>query len=100
MLKTFICLFLTMYQGKKDVIKHNMQSTDVNFNEQLNTALVSITTIGYFIPRLLRNNEICKTDDDCPLIMRCCEIGKDKYCCTPNNFVKLQYSYLDEKINN
>lgn len=100
MIKTFICLLLATYTSKKNVIKPKMQASDIDFNEQLNTVLVSITTIGYFVPKFLRNNEICKTDDDCPLIMRCCEIGKDKYCCTPNNFVKLQYSYLDQEINN
>ena len=34
----------------------------------------------------------CKKDDDCPLIMRCCKVGTNNYCCSPNNFVYLEYA--------
>ena len=63
---------------------------DVNFNNALSNILVSIGTIGYLVPKLLRNDEICETDDDCPMIMRCCQIDVKKYCCTPNNFVNIK----------
>ena len=45
-----------------------------------------------------KKEKICNTDDDCPDIMRCCEIGLRKYCCTPNNFVKLSFSFENQPI--
>ena len=61
--------------------------------------LANLTPLLLLIPTMSRHNEICKTDDDCPMIMRCCEIGEDKYCCTPNNFVKMNYAYQNKEIN-
>ena len=71
---------------------------DIGFNNDLNNILMSIGTIGYFMPKFLRNNEICKNDDDCPLIMRCCEVGLQRFCCTPNNYIKLKPAFIKETI--
>ena len=60
--------------------------------------LTTLTPLFILISTIFRHNEICKTDDDCPLIMRCCEIGHDNYCCTPNNFVKLTYAFQNQEI--
>ncbi len=60
--------------------------------------LTNLTPLLLLIPTMTRHNEICQTDDDCPLIMRCCEIGQDKYCCTPNNFVKMSYAFQNQEI--
>lgn len=72
---------------------------DIGFNNDLNNILMSVTTVGYFMPKFLRNNEICKEDDDCPLIMRCCEVGVQRFCCTPNNYIKLKPTLIKETIN-
>ena len=50
------------------------------------------------LPIIFRNNEPCQNDDDCPYIMRCCQIGDNKFCCTPNNYNKLEYAYIKELI--
>ena len=46
------------------------------------------------IAYIFRNGEFCKTDMDCPGLMKCCVIGNDRYCCTPNNYIKLEYAYI------
>ena len=71
---------------------------DIEFNENLNNILMSIGTVGYFIPKLFRNNEKCKTDEDCPFIMKCCEVGLTRFCCSPNNYIKLKPSFIKEPI--
>ena len=67
-------------------------------NNDIVDQLTNYTPLLILIPRIMRHNEICKTDNDCPLIMRCCEVGTNKFCCTPNNFVKMNLAYQDEKI--
>jgi hypothetical protein len=49
-----------------------------------------VVSIAY----IFRNGEFCKTDMDCPSVMKCCVIGNDRYCCTPNNYIKLEFSYI------
>ncbi len=100
MLRFILFSFLTL--PIQNVLRLNnvvrMNNVDVDFNQDLNYIVTSIGAIGYILPKLLRNNEICNTDDDCPLIMRCCEVGIKKFCCTPNNFVKIELSYLTEPV--
>lgn len=45
------------------------------------------------IPFIFRNRDNCEVDEDCPFIMKCCIIGLEKYCCTPNNYIKLEPAY-------
>ena len=61
--------------------------------------LTNLTPLMLLIPSITRHNDECERDEDCALIMRCCEVGVKKYCCTPNNFVKLKSSYLPEAIS-
>jgi hypothetical protein len=44
------------------------------------------------IPTIMKEGGNCKKDDDCPLTMRCCKVGANNYCCSPNNFVYLGYA--------
>jgi hypothetical protein len=71
---------------------------NAEFNNELHNVLCTIGTLVYFVPKIMKNNEICEKDDDCPLIMRCCQVGIKKYCCTPNNFVKMDLAYQEKKI--
>jgi hypothetical protein len=48
------------------------------------------------LPFIFRDGEICETDKDCP--MKCCQIGNNKYCCTSNNYIKLEFSYVKNYI--
>lgn len=61
--------------------------------------ITNLTPLLFLIPTMTRHNEICKDDEDCPMIMRCCEVGTNKYCCTPNNFVKMSYAFHNQDIN-
>lgn len=94
MFKLLFMTFLTI--PLQNVLRIN--NVDYDFNNDLNYIVTSIGAMGYFLPKILRNNEICKTDDDCPLIMMCCQVEKKNYCCTPNNFVKMDLAYLTEPV--
>lgn len=61
--------------------------------------IASIISFGS-LPFIFRNREPCYEDDDCPFIMKCCILGIEKYCCTPNNYIKYEYMYLYETVKN
>ena len=67
-------------------------------NNDIVDYLTNLTPLFFLIPTLTRHNDNCKTDDDCASIMRCCEVGVKKYCCTPNNFVKIKLAYQNEYL--
>jgi hypothetical protein len=75
-----------------------IDQADLDFNNALNNILTSIGAIGFLLPKIFKNNERCNTDEDCPFIMRCCEIGLSKYCCTPNNYIKIDLAYQNQEI--
>ena len=60
--------------------------------EYISKTLPFIGLIGA-IPYVFRNHDNCENDDDCPLIMKCCIIGIEKYCCSPNNYIQLHNAY-------
>ena len=93
MLKLLLLSFVAFPMQNLRIIEN-----DIDFNNQLNNVLTSVAAVGYLIPRFLKLNEPCKKDDDCPLVMRCCEVGDTNYCCTPNNFVKLKYAYNYQEL--
>lgn len=74
-----------------------LQKFQVNNNDILEY-IYKLPTLVLLIPTVTRHNDNCKTDDDCALTMRCCEVGKKRYCCTPNNFVKMSLAYQNEEI--
>lgn len=92
MLRFILFSFLALPLNKVNIVD------DIEFNNNLNNIVCSIGAAGYLIPKFLRKDEICETDDDCPLIMRCCQVGKSKYCCTPNNFVKMDLAFSKQHI--
>ena len=93
MLRFILLSFLTIPMRDIRIIN------DVNFNENLHNVLCSLGAMGVLIPKILKKDEICEVDDDCPLIMRCCQVGKKKFCCTPNNFVKMDLAFSHEYIH-
>lgn len=50
------------------------------------------------LPIIYRNGDKCYNDDDCPHIMRCCQICFYKYCCTPNNYIKLEPAFIKNYV--
>lgn len=65
---------------------------------QYHNIIPTSVTIFSMLPMIFRNNEICENEEDCPYIMRCCQIGEEKFCCTPNNYIKLEYAYVKKVI--
>ncbi len=99
MFRLVFLLFLTFQNKNKNLNKVKITQEDLDFNNQLNQIVLSSAALGYLIPKILKKGEYCEKDDDCPLIMRCCEVGKYNYCCTPNNFVKLTYAFAPQNID-
>ena len=65
------------------------------------TFKILYTTIGLSIislPIIFKNRENCIDDNDCPFIMRCCKLGIEYYCCSPNNYINLEPLYLYNTI--
>ena len=93
-----IRLFLLTFLANIPFQNLHIFDNDIAFNNDLHNILCSVGTLGYLLPKFMKNNEICNTDDDCPLIMRCCEVGLKKYCCTPNNFVQTNLAYMKEPV--
>lgn len=62
---------------------------DIDFNEDLNNILVTIGVIGYSLPKIIRKVKSCEKDEDCPSELRCCDVDNTKFCCTPDNYLKL-----------
>lgn len=67
-------------------------------NHNYNNIIPTVATIFSMLPIIFRNNQPCQNEDDCPYIMKCCQIGDNKFCCTPNNYIKLEYAYVKEII--
>ena len=61
--------------------------------------MTALVLIG-IIPFIFRNREPCYDDNDCPFFMKCCILGIEKYCCTPNNYVKYEPIYLYKSVKN
>ena len=74
-----------MTQNKK--LKIKLQDNYLN-NDLVNGLGIVILSI----PAIMKEGGNCKKDDDCPLIMKCCKVGTNNYCCSPNNFVYLEYA--------
>jgi len=75
----------------------NILNNDFRLNYLIHNNNEYVNILGFtllLIPIILRNGEICTSDFDCPYkLMKCCQIGNIKYCCTPDNFIKLEFAY-------
>ena len=102
-IKLLFILFINLKKTKTNTnIKYN-NNLKIISNENLidniyNSNIIALLVI--MIPYIYRNGEYCNNDNDCPHIMRCCQIGLDKYCCTPNNYIKFKYAYIKNYIKN
>jgi len=91
-------LFLAFFSIPLHQRFFQINNADVVFNDYLNDLLIGCSAAGYFLSNYWKKEKICNNDDDCPDIMRCCEIGMRKYCCSPNNFVKSSFSFENQPI--
>ena len=81
-----------MTQNKKTKLKIQ----DNNFNTDL---INGIGILAFSLPSLLKEGQRCIKDDDCPFIMRCCKVGTNNYCCSPNNFISVDLAYSEQFIS-
>lgn len=86
----FNFLFLFSFTNKINLFDNNI-NTDNYLDKIFFVSLLSL-------PIIYRNGEKCNLDEDCPHIMKCCQIGNLKYCCTPNNYIKLELAYVKNYI--
>ena len=77
--------------SKKNVLYDNYFNNDL-----INGLGIAIVTL----PSLLKEGERCYKDEDCPFIMKCCKIGSNNFCCSPNNFISLDLAYNKQFISN
>ena len=80
----------------------NKNSYNVHKSDQIDGDFINgVGIIILTIPMMFKKGEQCKIDNDCPSIMRCCQIGKTNFCCSPHNYIKIETSYVNEylKIN-
>ena len=84
-------------------IYHNKHS-----NILYDTQIINEETINEFVKGLgfvilttstfTKHGGNCNIDDDCPNIMRCCQVATRKYCCSPNNYINLEPAYIKQYI--
>lgn len=43
--------------------------------------------------RFNNKNQPCQTDNDCPGIKKCCQMYFEKFCCSPDNYIKIEPNY-------
>ena len=88
--KSLLCSFF-IYSRPNKHMHVSMQITpqDIDFNEDLNNILVTIGIIGYSLQRVNQRVKSCARDEDCPSELRCCDVDNTKFCCTPDNYLKL-----------
>ena len=94
------CIFVAnAFVNQRVPIKNNPLYSQFNLDdESLSTIANGVGIMTLYLPTIMRHNEPCSTDDDCPFIMRCCELGEHQFCCTPNNYIKMAYAYSNQFV--
>lgn len=89
-----ILLYLLLLQLGYAFIRTQNKKVKIKLQDNyLNNDLVNgLGIVILSIPAIMKEGGNCKKDDNCPLIMRCCKVGTNNYCCSPNNFVYLGYA--------
>lgn len=102
-IKLLLILFINKNTNKINTNINYKNNLKIISNENISENIFNTNTLALLfimLPYIYKNGENCNTDDDCPHIMRCCKIGTDNYCCTPNNYIKLEYAYIKNYIKN
>ena len=94
------CIFVAnAFVNQRASVKNKPLYSQLNLDEDsLSTIANGVGIITLYLPTIMRHNEPCSTDDDCPFIMRCCELGEHHFCCTPNNYITMAYAYRNQFI--
>lgn len=94
------CIFLAnAFINQRVSVKNKPLYSQLNIDDDsLTTIANGVGLMTLYLPTIMRHNEACSTDEDCPFIMRCCELGQHNFCCTPNNYIKLSYAYSNQFI--
>ena len=90
-------LLLSLLMNSKRIFRTpplQVSPQDIDFNEYLNNILVTLGFIGYALPKAIQKIKTCESDDDCPSELHCCDVETTKFCCTPDNYLKISASKL------
>ncbi len=95
----FLFLLLTCVSAFVNIPK--MSKKNVLYDNYFNNDLINGLGIAIVtLPSLLKEGERCYKDEDCPFIMKCCKIGSNNFCCSPNNFISVDLAYNKQFISN
>ena len=96
-----ILLYLILLQFGYAFVRTQNKKTKLKIQDNnIDTDIINgIGIIIMSLPTLMRQGGNCKNDDDCPFIMRCCKLGINNYCCSPNNFVSVDLAYIEQFIS-
>ena len=70
-----------------------------NIMDHQDSIAKAITTVVTLLPKILRNSEKCKIDEDCPGLMKCCHIENNKVCCMGEGDLIAPHPLLISKPN-
>ena len=92
---SIINAFKNIYHNKHYNILYDIQLIN---EETINQIVKGLGFVILTTPNFMKDGEKCNIDDDCPNIMRCCQIANRKYCCNPNNYINLEPAYIKQYI--
>tara|TARA_B100000424_G_scaffold271494_1_gene274468 strand:- start:764 stop:1060 length:297 start_codon:yes stop_codon:yes gene_type:complete len=95
-MKIFYLLFILPFF--RNTLVQNVVNQEINENAK--NVVNFMSYIVLLLPNIYRNNDLCEQDKDCPHIMKCCQIGIKKFCCSPNNYIKIVPFYFKKTIEN
>lgn len=94
-----ILLLLSIY-SQAFIISNNKKITKLYLHQEDINNFATFTGIILLARPFYIKRKGCQTHHDCPFIMKCCGIGSTNFCCNPNNFIKLNYAYAFQQIQN
>lgn len=81
------------------LIFQNYQKKNVLYDNYLDNDLINGLGIAIIIlPSLLKEGGGCYKDEDCPFIMKCCKVGSNNFCYSPNNFISVDLTYISNNL--
>lgn len=92
---SIINAFNKIYHTRNNNILHDTQLIN---EETINHIVKGLGFVILTTPTFMKEGDKCNHDDDCPNIMRCCQVATRKYCCTPNNYINLEPAYIKQYI--
>ena len=93
MMKLFYLLFI--FPIFKNSLLQNVVNQEIN--ENVKNIANFMSYIVLILPNIYRNGDLCQEDDDCPHVMKCCQLGVKQFCCSPDNYIKIVPFYFKKE---